>query len=159
MQPDERNARLFEKRQIPGLDNRASAERNDARLLLAGSFTDDASELLAFDLSKFGLAAFGEDVGDGLVCGFDDTLIEIDVEPADLAGKQSRNGGLAAAHESRKTDECLSADVIHNCFERNAGEVGLQSRFRILIVPSNELSSTLARPALKVPNRLLPKRL
>ena len=80
------------------------------------------------------------------------------LEPADLAGEQSGNGRLAAAHESRKADDGLRANVIHGCFARNAGGVELQSRFRMLIVPSKELSSTLARPALNVPNRLLPKR-
>ncbi len=104
---------LAKQREILRLGDRASAERNDARALRFGVLGDDALELLALDAAEFGFALRGENLRDRMApAGFGDAFIEIGFRPAELAGKQARGGGFAAAHESGEADE--SAKTVFN---------------------------------------------
>jgi hypothetical protein len=47
--------------------------------------------------------------------GFDDALVEIDVQPAGLTREQARNGGFAATHKAGKADDGLEARISHDC--------------------------------------------
>src|SRR5580700_6067372 len=135
----------------------ASAEGDDTRFLLLGGFAEDALELFVLDLAEFRFAALGKYFGDGLFGDFDDAFIEVHVLPADLAAEQAGDGGLAAAHEADQADERARARLSgHRCIL--CGKRDDQSRFRMLIVPSKEVISILARPSLKVPKSALPQR-
>src|SRR5580700_7385664 len=131
----------------------ASAEGDDARFLLLGGFAQDALELFMLDLAEFRFAALGKYFGDGLFGDFDDAFIEVHMLAADQAG----DGGLAAAHEADQADERARARLSgHRCIL--CGKRDDQSRFRMLIVPSKEVISILARPSLKVPKSAFPQR-
>ena len=63
-----------------------------------------------FDAAEFRFAHARENFRNRQSGGFRDALIEVDVRPADLAGQQPGDGGLAAAHESGQADERASAN-------------------------------------------------
>jgi hypothetical protein len=103
--------------------------------------------LLALDAPEFRLAVFCKNFGNGLVGGFDDSLIQIDMLPANLPREQARDGRFSAAHEARQADDRPRARI--NCHKiENMVSRGVvnQSRLRMLIVPSKDVNSTLARP-------------
>src|ERR1700677_1131204 len=117
-----------------------------------------------FRAAEFRLAKPGEDDRDGLPGGFPYALIEIQALPSTLTSKQPRTRGCAGAHKSGEANERTRASFTTHGAEHRERVVVIagwsnQSRLRMLIVPSKVVNSTLARPALKVPNKLLPKRL
>src|SRR5580700_396585 len=157
LQPNEDGASLTQQHEILRLRSGTAAEGDDARFLLFDRFADDALELGVFNFAEFRFAEPGKYFGDGLFRDFDDAFIEVHMLPADLAAQQARDGGLAAAHEADQADERARASVSgHRC--SFCGERANQSRLIMLIVPSKEVNSILARPSLKVPNRALPQR-
>src|SRR5580704_8120881 len=161
MKPYERDIGLAQEKDVLLLRGGSATERNDARFLLCGGLAENTRELFVFDTPEFGFAKLRKNMGDGLSGMFDDALIEVHMLPPNLPGEQPRDGGLAAAHESGEADEFARACFVNHGTGRRYGilenaEWRNQSRLRILIVPSKDVSSTLARPALKVPNKLLP---
>src|SRR5580693_7754240 len=137
LQPNENGASLTQQREILRLRSGTTAEGDDARFLLLDRFADDALELGVFNFAEFRFAEPGKYFGDGLFRDFDDAFIEVHMLPADLAAQRAR-----ASVSGHRCSFC--------------GERANQSRLRMLIVPSKEVNSILARPSLKVPKRALP---
>jgi hypothetical protein len=98
------------------------------------------------DSAEFRFTVFGKYFRNGLVCRVLYSFVEVYVNPANLPGQKARDSGFAAAHETRQAHKGASARIIRHRFIFCGGSAANQSRFRMLIVPSKEVSSTLARP-------------
>ena len=159
LEPDQRGAAFAQQREIVRLGDRASAERNDARLLLSRLRRRRARDV-RFRCGGIRVRRAREKISGMVRPAASVMRLSRSMLPAELAGEQAGDGGLAAAHESGKADErrgeCRWSSVVSIECELLANGGRDQSRFRMLIVPSKELSSTLARPELKVPNSALP---
>src|ERR1700684_4154783 len=145
--------------QSVGLRGGAAAKRIQARLLLLGRFSQNASQLLALDLAELGLATLGENFRDGLIREFDDAFVEVHVLPTNLAGQQPSDGRFPGAHKAGQANARASPWFsCHWFWNALRGEMKNQTRLKMLSVPSKEVNSTFARPWLNVPNSALPQR-
>src|ERR1700722_2108689 len=125
----------------------SAAQRHKPRLLLLRRLAQNASQLVALDLTKLGFALLGENFRDGLIREFDDVVIQVHVLPANLPGQQPGDGGFSSAHKTGQADDRAGPWVTCHWF-CNAIRGGMknQSRLRMLIVPSKDVNSTFARP-------------
>ena len=103
-----------------------------------------------FEVAEGGLAAARKNFRDGQAGVLFNLLIEVEEVPGELRGEEPADGGLAGAHEADQTGE-FAPGLGTGRHGRRIVRVeqairSAQSRFRILIVPLKDESSTLALP-------------
>lgn len=99
---------LLEQFRVRRLRYGAAAERDDGRLAGFGGFSENAFQLFVFDLPESGLAKLRENGRDSQIGARNDTLVEIDVNPADLAGEETSHSRLSTTHESGQREKTVT---------------------------------------------------
>src|SRR5271154_440808 len=125
MQPDQSCGIALKHRKIRRLRGGAPAERNDGRPPKRFRLAQSARQLFVFELAESRLALAFKYFRDGMAGGIRDALVEIHVQPSDLARKQACNRGFPGTHESCEAKKLARAIVWWS--GRRIFAVGVQS--------------------------------